>query len=334
MKLIPEQLSALRARKEELRRELNGYREYLSHKEIVSGDRTSMAYIGDSLTDEQYQRDRTNYLETCDILEQSDCVTVRTFDSVQIGTKFIVELAGGLMADEVLMLTDSISGIPKGEGWVSCVSPLGSSVLGKKVGENFSYLLPGREKRKMTGVVQDIITDPKSYLHFIKDTPSKNRTATALRGVLSRLKTEFPEEYAKFQTVTHSQKQLLSLEKDRVERMPLSTSRTNRLNAINRALNAPTAIPPTDGTIGIGSTFDIVLTDGTTTQTHHMELINRAHSTELEDAYVERIDTLGSKLFGLKQSSTFTLHRDGKTYQCEVLNVDTPVNEHAPQLYK
>ena len=50
-------------------------------------------------------------------------------------------------------------------------------------------------------------------------------------------------------------------------------------------------------------------------------MINSAVSTELEDAYVERISPLGDAIYGLHEHETFKFRKDNKTYTGEVLSI-------------
>lgn len=340
MKLIPEQISYLRKQQTELKQSIAGYQDYLGQRETTSSDYSSRALIGDTLIDEQYQRTQTSYREVTSLLERSEYITKRDTDRVQIGTKFIVEFTG-MPSTNAVILTDGMFSLMGDRTFVSSSSPLGKSVLGKQEGDKIQYTLPGTSRigNRVVGTIKEIKKLPSDYLQFIRNKELKNRMAWNVRKELRELNAseqeEDKEEYARRHELTESQRQLLLIDKEMTERQPKTQSTISRLASINKMLStAKIATPPTDGTIGIGSTFDIVITDGTTSEERHYEMINYAVSTELEDAYVERIDTLGSKLFGKRQNDQISFIKGNKTYKAAVVNVDTPTKEASHEYRK
>ena len=335
MKLVPEQISELRKEEKKAKEALSGYSDYLTSKEITSTEGCPRALIGDSLIDQQYSRDRQHSLEISTLLLDSDYVVERTTDKIDIGTKFVIEYAKDTES-QTMLLTEHIFGLAYDSGFISIESPIGKAVRGKKEGDSFkAEVITGRlpsERRNILGKVIEIKSDPKDYLHFIRENKEKNRICTLAReerkNLLNSTSTEAQEEYAKRQNITESQRQLLIIELTRLSRKASTSDVRARVAHIRRLLaTTKVAIPPTDGTIGIGTSFDIFITDGEQSETRHYEMINRAVSDELEDAYVERIDTLGSKLYGLRQNDIIKYRKDGKTYKVAIMNVEVSNKE-------
>lgn len=332
MKLIPEQISYLRKRQAELKKSIAGYKDYLTSRDITSSDYSARAVIGDSVIDEQYQRENTSYNEITSILTTAEYVTERDTDSVQIGTKFIIGYPN--MSDtKAVILTDAMFTLMTNRDFVSCSGPVGKSVLGKKEGETIQYSLPGTSRvgNRVVAIVKEIKKDPKEYLHFIREKEFKNRMSKTER----RRRREHPESVQRIQDITESQKLLLLIEKERLERKAKDIHTIRRLAHINSILaKADIATPPTDGTIGIGSTFDVIITDGEKSETRTYEMINNAVSDELEDAYVEKIGVVGSKIYGLKTNDKFSFRKDGKTYKGAILNIVEPQKSASIQYKK
>ena len=74
MIIIPEQISYLREQREKILASLETYKDYLQNKEITSSDYSARAYIGDSITDEQFHRERKNLREVQDALENDELI--------------------------------------------------------------------------------------------------------------------------------------------------------------------------------------------------------------------------------------------------------------------
>lgn len=332
MKIIPEQLSQLRQERLKLKTSLAGYSDYLASKEITSTDKSPCGLIGDSVIDAQFQRDLESKDTVMNLLTRSDYVKVRPTEEVGIGTKLTIRFKDNNETSTIL-LTEFIYGLSLKQRFVSISSPIGQAVIGKKEGDAFKAAVTdpktSRVTRYIEGTVEEIKKDPKEYLHFIREKESKYRTCDAAsrehKELLADPSEEARKEYEERQAITPSQYYLLMIEQERLNRMPKTSQTTSRLAHIKKLLKtSKIATPPTNGTIGIGSTFDIVITDGETTEERHCEMINRAVSEELEDAYVERIDTLGSKLYGLREMDSIRYRKDGKTYRVSVINVDIP----------
>ena len=342
MKVTLEQISEIRRELKNAKRSLATYNDYLGQKEKTSTDYSGCGLIGDSVIDAQYHKERDDLEKLYYILTNAEYVTDRQTDEIGIGTKFFMRFNDDTET-KALILTEFVQGISYGSNFVSIESPLGQAVIGKKTGEGFSYqVVVGngpRDRYNISGQIEGIVTEPKDYLQFISSRPLKNRISKEAKRERHELLTanteEAQEENARRHEITDSQVQLLFLEKQKVGKHSRDKKDLKRLSEIEKVLQtSKVATPPTDGTIGIGSTFEIVVSDGQNVETRRLELINRAVTTELEDAYVERIDALGSKLFGKRQDDIIKFKKDNKTYSAAVVSVDVPEITVAKQYRK
>lgn len=321
MILIPEQISYLREKRGTILNNLATYKDYLKNKEVVSSDYSARAYIGDSLTDEQFHRERQNLREVQETLENSEYLRERNFDQVSIGTKFIVKF-DGTEETESLILTEGLFGLAIDGGFISITSPLGQHIIGKHPGQKFSYSIQNGsrtfDKRIVSGTILEIIRDPKEYVHFLTERPKSQRISKPekrkLHALLSDESELAKEELASYHTITPSQEYMLRLEAARLTGKR-DTASIARLAIVNELLSRKVVAREDDSTIGIGSKFDVTIcSPDSTITTHTYEMINSAVSDELDDAYVERISPIGESLYGLHEKDTFKFRRDNKTY--------------------
>ena len=340
MILIPEQISFLRDQKERLKQQLELYRDYQQNREIVSSDHCSRTFIGDSLTEDQFHRNRQELQEITELLKNGDYLKERNFDSVGIGTKVLINF-NDINETEAIILTDCIYGLSDGLNYASTNSLLGKSILGKKTTDTFEYAVSPdndpRNKRKISGEILEIITDRKEYVHYIRERRTSKRM---YEGLGKRLKVLAQEgtpmaqaELESYNTITHSQCDLLEMEKLRLSRNKDADS-LKRLKNIKDIEKKPIAQPPVDGSIGVGSKIEIAMARaGEEVKTKNYELINQAVSDELDDAYIERISYFGQQLYGKKANETFSTKKDGKAYVVTILDVNNQNNitsEKAP----
>lgn len=321
MIIIPEQISYLREQREKILASLETYKDYLQNKEITSSDYSARAYIGDSITDEQFHRERKNLREVQGALENAEYLKERNFDQIAIGTKFIVQF-DGMPETEAIILTDSIFGLSVNEGFVSISSPLGKHVLGKRPGQPFNYAIQTGsrpyDKRVVSGTILEIKSDPKDYVHFITERPKSQRMSKPEKRKLHRLlnddSEEAKQELASYHTITPSQAYILRLEAARLSNKKDPTS-ISRLAVVRKVLSSPVIEDVEPGIITVGAKFDLsIMAPDETVATGTFEMINSAVSDELEDAFVERISPLGESIYGLHEQDTFKFRKDNKTY--------------------
>lgn len=331
MILIPEQIACLRERRRQSKQELEGYRDYLSSKDITSGDYFAREVIGDGVTDNQFHQERRTLLEITELLENSEYLKTRNTEEIAVGTKFKLKFDDS-NEEEEFILVENITGLPIGKCFISTGCPLGKSVKGKKEGERFSYVLSGGShygNTTISGTITQIEKDLNNYTNFIR---SKNRKNRICREAIERKRAykqattkEELEEYKESLAITKSQRQLLRIEAERLVREPKTPSTIQRLATIKRILeNVPVAEESKpDGKVSIGEKVTIAISkDGEELETRVYEMINEAVSDEVEGEYLERISPLGSKVYGLKVGDTFTIRENRKNYNGVIVRIE------------
>ena len=335
MILIPEQISHLRQQIITTKENINSYKDYLTSKDITSGDYSSRAFIGDSVLDDQYGRERKVYADTMYALESSTYKTTRNFEQVDIGTKFTIQFDGDVERDEII-LVEGTQGLSFRDGFVSLNSPLGQNVIGKKENERFEYtVITGtspRDRRTIRGTVVSINKDPKSYASFIREKDKRERIGKKYKAsrheLLNANTPEATKELEEYQTISLSQRLILLIEADRIGKKGNDRSAINRMTVVKRLLNEAKLAPKTtDGTIGVGTKFEIKINRDGVIETRQAEMINQAISDELDCDYIERISPLGYQLFGLRTGDSFSFREGNKTYKGCVSAVVQPKEE-------
>lgn len=224
MQIIPEQISLLRQRENELLKKYAEYKEYIKNREVVGCEETSISQIGDSIIESQYQRDITELKEIRNVLETADYVTERPTDKIGIGTKFIIRFTGEDETNAV-MLTDFSSAMTNICKLISTKSPVGAAVLGKKAGDDFRAVIVDNNNQVRgisTGTIENIEKDPSAYLHFIREKDfhlRRSKKDIADYKLIQNLSDE--EKQTKLDerfTITASQRGILLIEKERLER--------------------------------------------------------------------------------------------------------------------
>lgn len=327
MKLILEQLSDLRKRALSLKESLADYSDYITAREKTSCDISSRGLIGDSHIESQFQMGLNTYAELLNLLTNAEYVTTRSSETIEIGTKFIAKFANDNQQTAAYLVEKPfVLGLNK--KYVSMDSPLGKSVFAKSEEDSFQYTIPAihsMERQRITGTIEKIITDPKEYTHFIREKDKGCRISESSKKELRRLKyspsEEGRREYVRRNTLTPSQIFLLQIEKERLEKSPELHNRRRYSEVLRLLKTAKVAEEPTDDRIEIGTTFDILITDGSESHVKTVEMINYAVSDELDDAYIERISPAGSKAFGLKANDKFSYRSANKIFTAAILNV-------------
>lgn len=290
IRLTPEEVSLL---KEACRREkeiLNKYKEYFKSIESVDTD---------------------NLREKKDLLTKSKFLRKRELDKIGLGTKFVYNLIG--QDREEGMLIEGIEESMKIESELKLIrtdSELGQLLLGKKAGSLIEKIVENNQ-RIVLGTVEEIKTDKKDYLSYIREKSRHNRSSVPARKLTTKLfansdDEDILKEAKKRQTISLSQQQLLKEEAINLLHTATTKVEKMRLKKVRQLLKEKEVVPlPTDGTIGIGTEFSIMIATKEGLTTKRVELINEAYSNELENEYIERISPLGNKIFGLKEGDSF-----------------------------
>lgn len=310
MKLIPEQIKYLRARKQELENKKREYLEYCENRETGGLDTIGAPHYLDFQEEANMNNARTELKEIEEYLATAEFVSDRNTDQIDIGTLFYVDF-GDDDIDKTMLVDKSISAM--GSFIYSSVeSDLGKAVLGKKEGDIVTYEVSAIG-RKITIKIKSIDKIRENYEHFIKETDYTYRMSDPVRDELKELKEKDPTEYIKRHSITRSQEELLLEELSKIKPTAKDPVSISRRGHINKILNDSEVVDtPTGDTIQVGSIVELLLKDGENEKTLKFEMINRAVSTEIESDYVERISTLGSTIYGLKANDTFKVRRNHK----------------------
>ena len=332
MILIPEQISYLRKQIKASKENIRSYSDYLSSKDITSGDYSARAFIGDTVLDNQYDLERKRYRDTMYALENADYKKERSTDVIDIGTKFTVEFDGDYEHDDIL-LVEGVDGltISAGDGFVSLNSLLGQNVIGKKEGERFSYtVITGKmptDRRKVSGTIKSILKDPKAYASLIREKRKNDRISKIYKArrheLLNNPTQENQEELESYNTISLSQRLLLLIEAERLSKFGKDRAAVNRMTVVKKLLaESKVAKPKDDGTIGVGSRFELKYNKDGEIETITGEMINQAVSDEIDTDYVERISPLGQQIYGLRVGDPFTFRDGNKVYKGSVAAVE------------
>lgn len=166
IRLTPEEVSLL---KEACRREkeiLNKYKEYFKSIESVDTD---------------------NLREKKDLLAKSKFLRKRELDKIGLGTKFVYKLIG--QDREEGMLIEGIEESMKIESELKLIrtdSELGQLLLGKKAGSLIEKIVENNQ-RIVLGTVEEIKTDKKDYLSYIREKSRHNRSSVPARKLTTKL---------------------------------------------------------------------------------------------------------------------------------------------------
>lgn len=336
MKLIPEEISYLRKEARRLKERQDAYYEYMKTREIKSSHGPELQPIGDVLTEDAFQREIQNYRSAVEALTNAEYITHPSTEKIEVGTKFIVSYDSD-EDEDLLVLTESGLGFLPSDMFVTVDSPLGQSIQGKKAGETFEFSLKddiriSLPRRSIKGEIKEIKTDRSLYTQFIRSKKKSHRISKAL----SRINEEtITSDDSRNLEITESQKELLEIELKRLTKKARTAGESCRLTNIKKLLRTATiATPRTDDKIGIGSTFEIVITNGYETLTKECEMINIAVGDELEGEYVEKISPLGTNIYGLEANDIFYFRQGNKRYKGVVTNVHNPRKIVEQQAYQ
>lgn len=335
MKLIPEEIRYLREQMRRLKESQDTYYEYMRSREIKTANGPELHVIGDTLTEEKFQREFANYRCIMDTLINSEYITNPSTEEIEVGTKFVIMYDSSEDEDEeILVLTEGGFGYGVNDSIVTIDSPLGKVIQGKKAGEPFEFTLQNDirinlSKRKISGQVKEIKTDRKLYVQFIRDKDYRSRISKTakktIHSLLNSASEDDNEEFKKLQEITPSQKELLEIKIKRLSKAEKTSSNISQLAYLKKLYRTANIAEPTyDGTIGVGTTFELMVSDGENVTTSEYEMINKAVSDEMENEYIERISIIGGKIFGLKQDDQFEFVKNNKKYKGIITRVDIP----------
>jgi transcription elongation GreA/GreB family factor len=257
-----------------------------------------------------------------ELLDNYEYLNERCLDSIAVGTRFKIIFEDDYETPEEFTLVDTLDGVNAKDGFVSSLSPLGQAVTGLKEEEEAYYEVP---RGKMKIKVLSIEKDKNKYLSMLRSVNASYRICRKEKQDLNYLLNNDLEEYKKRFYITSSQRQLLIQELTKLERnlnLANKDKSYSRINAIKKCLKENKIATLETDKIGIGSQFTIKFIIDDEEQEMHLELINRAVSTEYPGEYLERISALGSKVYGLKENDMFIFKGpNGKNISGMVYNI-------------
>ena len=278
MKIIAEQLYALRKRKQELIQKMNQHHDYVcNQRESDSVEGIGMPIYTDYTVSDEYARTVQEYIKIQQILSSCDVTDLRDFDQIDIGTAFYAHL-NGEKKERFLLIEKDVTNDGSFQ-FISLDSEFGREVLGKKDGDVVVYKTPD-SNIPIQMSIDEIDRVSKHYYHFLRNnSPSKRKNFI----------------------VTESQRCLAG--EELMRNHSLTPERKSFLNSI---ILTPTVSPPVDGTIGIGSRVSaFIMDDDGEAKDLEFEIIDKAITMELDSDYVERKSSLGRAVMGLQEKDTF-----------------------------
>ncbi len=298
--LIPEQISILRKKRDELLERLVEPTKNFDFRNIESMKETIK-----KIDYNESMQIMKAWKKINDIITHNDFVKSTTFDSVSIGTKFLVQLNNRNKSMVIKNLTciDNHFTIKSMKDTVTVNSPMGCEILNKKEGDTFSYKNGSSEK--IYGQILSIIKDPNMYISFLR----KDGENVSELNLTNSQKLLLKEEKARLENTSH----LLS---------PEFSTNLARVQFIETLLNNSNLIESDKDVISVGSEFKIHYYGSDTDNQY--ELINRAVTDELSDAFIEKDSDLGKRILGLSNNEKFSIEldngtRDGFVYDLKVL---------------
>ena len=90
MKLVAEQVKLLREKKKQLLEKKKDYLSYCASREKESLEGIGLPFCNDYQEETKLQKAKKEYQDIHDILVNSDYVTERDFDQIDVGTKFTI----------------------------------------------------------------------------------------------------------------------------------------------------------------------------------------------------------------------------------------------------
>lgn len=327
MKLIAEQIKYLRERKKELEEKRKDYKIYLETRDRTGYDDIGVPQFGNFATDSEYGTYLGELSDIYRTLQESEFITERNLNSIDIGTMFQVRFENEEATEELMLVEKGITfGNMK---FVSLDSDLGKAVYGRKKSDQLTYTVQATG-RTIPITLEDIITMRDKYEHFIRERKLTDRMSDTVKKDLHNLKINNIEEYKNRHAITRSQLELAKEELDKLPKYPKTQNEIGKIGYLKKIINESIiAEPPKDGTIGVGSYAEIMITDefGEVKELS-FEFINAAVSTELESNYVERITPLGNTIFGLRENDTFQVIRKNKPRLKGVVKRVVNINEN------
>jgi len=334
MLLIPEQIKFLRNSIHRLEEELKECTDYFEGRDSVRIEDSERLQPADHIIEDKYQSIMQQLKKFQELLIHGEYVRKIPTDEIGIGTRFKIHFDD--LGTLEYVLVDSVLGNNMSTESISQHSILGQNVIGKKAGDTFSYMASSNPE-PITGSIEEICKIEDGKLDFIRSRKADHRKGSITTEEIRQLTSQCGNrvaagmEYAKQIPITESQIELLEIEIERLNYLLnndfLDWNRKRvickRISTIKRILKEQErASSLEDDTIGIGSTFSLMLFEKDRTVIKRVEMIGKAFGDELTDEYVEKISTLGSTIYGLHNNDEFIYHTPHRYIAGKVYDID------------
>ncbi len=334
--LMPKQVKKIIDEVVAKREAMESYKEEIQREHLKFDSSYISIYNQDNITAYQAMKNIQDLEDLENLLVNSEFY-ISESEKVEVGKTVEVQFDGE-EETESLQVVSNIVGLNSTIGFISVNSDFGKSIIGKQAGESFNYSLSNGNK--LSGTIISIEgeknhhEEPQQITSKIKKARASYSERNRLSVIYSRrdLSEITKEEYLNSKAITNSQVELLKdeletmLEKHNNRKVTANDKDIGRYTAIYKALKNRVAQAPNDGKIGIGSSFSVLIEDGDNLSVRNFEMINSAVSTETDDKYIERISSLGSKLYGKRDYESITIKTDDSEVKYTVFNVNKKNN--------
>ncbi len=337
MKLVAEQVKNICEeikKEEEYLKERKAYLEKIN-EELMDAE-TRLRNGNDTATIDNFNMQKKKLEEYKKVLATSELIKKVSTDQIGIGTKFSLKFSDNDEIEHFILLEDPIgTKVSSPEEHITVKSPIGKMLLGKKVNDTIEYSAEPSSNEKIEITIVDIKTNPEEYPQYIHSQPAQDRICRKEKlqkrqlAKQAKLDPQKKEQQDQSYAITESQEMILRLEALRLINSLRSPDCDKkyaylRLGKIRKVLSTQKiASLPTDGTIGIGTHFSLMLFTPEKTTIRRVEMINQAMGEELKSDYIEKISLLGTTIFGLKENEEFiAVGSHGKYLTGKVFDID------------
>ena len=155
--MVKEQVIALEKELEKVTQECEQLLEYVSNdknNDSFSHHFEELNAVIDTMgTLQELEKARNKMKAIESLLKNAVVVETTSSDRIEVGSRFEADFGDGEL--EQYTLLENLSGMSSLEGYISVSSPFGNSVLGKKAGETFSYIINHAEISGMVVSVEN-----------------------------------------------------------------------------------------------------------------------------------------------------------------------------------
>lgn len=308
MKLIPEQVANIKKEIVELEKKIGNYAAYYADRNTAGAAKSPGNQYGDFFTEHGLDLENDKLRNHRAILSNNEFMYDRNYEQISCGTKFKYCFIDEPSNVEEGIIAYTMAGLSSYEGFISYSSNLSKAVYGHKTGD--VCVFKGADDLQVIRIL-DIEKNQENYVNFIRSVPYNKRRSWRERCEIKEEINNYSNEYQKRKNITVSQRELLKEELERIasclKNENLITSKRRIAEIKNYLNNRRVATPYFDGSIDVGVRFKVTLMnkDGSTV-TKCLEMINVALGDELDCDYIERISSLGSVVYGLRDGDEFT----------------------------